>query len=166
LNTIDHPKLEVSEDIPFQRMWWSIQRIGWAIMGLILIASLGGTFGDGPLSKVRLSSSSGQVEFSFNRVVRRSSPEQIAIQVRRVQDSPIILRIPREFLEHAKLEEMSPPPFLTEADGDGRSYHFRQSADGDGIWLLLDLEYQRAGTSSGLFGVGKEEILVSQFVLP
>ena len=42
--------LQIEEDLPLQERTWRFQRVGWAIMGLLLLSALAGLFANGPLS--------------------------------------------------------------------------------------------------------------------
>jgi hypothetical protein len=43
--------LEINQDLGAQQKTWTIQRIGWGGMALIVLAALGGAFGSGPLAR-------------------------------------------------------------------------------------------------------------------
>lgn len=46
-------RLELEEDPPAQRRTWVLQRIGWAVMGLILLGGLSGLLGKSPALVLR-----------------------------------------------------------------------------------------------------------------
>jgi hypothetical protein len=167
LTAILHPKLEVSEDLPFQRRWWRIQRVGWVAMLLVIISAVAGAFGDGPLSTVYHSSASGRIEVIFDRIVRRSSPQEITFQVRIADgEGPVILRAPRAFFQHSQLDHVYPQPLRSETDAGYWAFHFAPASGSSALWIRLELQTTEAGRQSGIFTVDQEELVISQFVLP
>lgn len=167
MTEILHPKVEVSEDLPFQRRWWRIQRVGWVVMLLAIVSAVAGAFGDGPISAAYRTSSSGRVEVVFDRIARRNSPREITFQVRPLEaKGPIVLRIPRGFLEHSQLNHIHPQPVQTETDAGYWAYHFAPSTDASALWIRLEIQTREAGRQSGIFLIDQDELAISQFVLP
>lgn len=39
--------LEISQDLEFQKRSWTIQRVGWVVIALLILAGLLGVFGKG-----------------------------------------------------------------------------------------------------------------------
>ena len=167
MTSLRHPKLELNEDIPFQRKWWKIQRVCWGVVALTLLAAFTGALGDGPLSRTSLTSATGRVMVQFDRIVRRSSPDRVTILARKVAaDGPVRLKIPRTFVEHADLQNVHPHPLRAEANGDSWLYYFSPHSGDDNLWIRFDLEYSKAGSNSGVFAMNDEEFVISQWVLP
>src|SRR5262245_27034078 len=64
----------VQEDMAFQRRMWIVQRIGWALLGIISLAALCGPFGYGILSKRTATGAEMSIEYErFERATRRAS---------------------------------------------------------------------------------------------
>ncbi|HEU4345558.1 MAG TPA: hypothetical protein VFU31_28750, partial [Candidatus Binatia bacterium] len=42
--------LEIEEDLRFQERAWVVQRVGWGVMLLVIVATAAGMFGEGALS--------------------------------------------------------------------------------------------------------------------
>ncbi|HWH28620.1 MAG TPA: hypothetical protein VNU26_06590 [Mycobacteriales bacterium] len=59
--------LQVAQHDVFQRREWTAQRIGWATMGLVVVAALAGLLGPGPLSGRTATSVDGLVEVRYQR---------------------------------------------------------------------------------------------------
>ena len=53
----------VQEDMAFQRRMWIVQRIGWALLGVISLAALCGLFGNGVLSKRTATGAEMSIEY-------------------------------------------------------------------------------------------------------
>lgn len=60
----------ISEQPSFQvREWW-IDRVGWVVMGLIVVAGLVGVWGGGLVGGARVSADDGGMSVSYDRFVR------------------------------------------------------------------------------------------------
>lgn len=66
--------LDIAQDLEHQRREWVIERIGWAIMALILLAALAGLLGSGPLSNARIDHPGSHLSAEYNRFERYQSP--------------------------------------------------------------------------------------------
>src|SRR4029079_4084426 len=64
----DYP---IREDMAFQRTSWIVERAGWIVLTLLLIAALAGAFGHGWLSKQTIEDENPRGEFDrFQRVIK------------------------------------------------------------------------------------------------
>ena len=59
--------LEISQDLTFQRRSWIVQRVGWVMLALLILAALGGLFGPGPLSRARAGPHDGPLWVEYQR---------------------------------------------------------------------------------------------------
>jgi hypothetical protein len=61
----------ISEDMGFQRTSWIVERGGWIVLTLLLLAALLGLFGHGPVSKVSVHDPALQVDYDrFQRITK------------------------------------------------------------------------------------------------
>lgn len=60
---------------------WRWQRVGWILLGGLVVAGLAGLLGDGPLSSTSSSSIDGAVQASFDRFLHRSAPTVVALRI-------------------------------------------------------------------------------------
>ena len=61
----------ISEDMPFQRISWIVERGGWIVLTLLLLAGLLGLFGHGPVSKASVHDPTLQVDYErFQRITK------------------------------------------------------------------------------------------------
>src|SRR5262249_50526641 len=61
----------LTKPLSFQRREWRVQRLGWALMALIILAGLLGLFGNGPLAQRTLSN--GVLQLDFEWLARRDA---------------------------------------------------------------------------------------------
>lgn len=116
-------------DQDFLRRQWVVQRIGWAIMALVILAALLGLFGTSPLAtKVERVEQSGVVvevehprftryQFMDRLHVRVTAPGQAAEEVR-VAFAPA-------FVARTSIESAAPQPDGTVFDAQGVAYEYR-----------------------------------------
>lgn len=61
---------DIEQNDHFQRAEWRLQRAGWTLMALLVLGTLAGIFGRGPLSRAVASASDGSLEIEYERVQR------------------------------------------------------------------------------------------------
>lgn len=72
--------LEINQDLAFERRQWPVQRVGWGVGALIIVAALLGVFGSGPLS----AATAGDEEtllVHFQRFVRHKGQGELVVKV-------------------------------------------------------------------------------------
>jgi hypothetical protein len=106
-------RLEIDEDIAFQRREWRWQRVGrWILTGFVLLAALG-LFGNGPLSHATVGNSSDAIRIEFERFVRVGATDRMTLQVRLVAGpdaAPIEVRLTRAYFDGVRIHAITPPP--------------------------------------------------------
>ena len=68
-------RLQINEDIEFQKKEWNWARLGWVLMLIIALAGLLGLFGQGPLSKSTARAGGIEVEYERCAQFLRDSTE-------------------------------------------------------------------------------------------
>jgi hypothetical protein len=138
--------LQIEEDLEFQRRSWIVQRVGWGLMGLLVIASAAGLFGSGPVSSAETRSAGGEVAVEYERFLRYDAPARLRIAVREAApEGTIAVRLNREYLDAIKLEHVVPRPERVEIHGDSVVFLFRQANPGQPLLATFDYEAQRIG---------------------
>ncbi len=149
------------------RSAWRVERIGWTVMALILVATLLGAFGDGPLSRARAGSAALSVE--YDRLVRSSSPTQYRFRVSPAQaeQGRLRLRLDQSLVDRMELESIVPQPEHQTAGPDYAEFVFRL-APGERP-VTIDMRYRPAtfGRQRGSISVaGRDAVAIDQFVYP
>lgn len=160
-------KPQVSEDISFEKMEWIVERTGWTVIILLLIASIAGLTGPGPVSKAEYRGN--YLTIDYNRYERRQSPGKIKISYNQplYQTAGLTLRIGREFVDNVEIKRIDPEPERTSLMGAAYVYEFsaHNSPAGSGISILYEAE--SAGDMKFNISVpGKEQVQLSQFIFP
>src|SRR5215204_3554855 len=74
-------KLELDQDLAFQHRQWRFERIGWAVMGLVIIASLAGLFGHSPFARAQVQTADHKLTVEYDRFARYESDAEIKVLV-------------------------------------------------------------------------------------
>lgn len=107
----------VQEDMAFQRRMWIVQRIGWALLGVISLAALCGLFGNGVLSKRTATGAEMSIEYErFERATRRAS---FGFRLAASANTERRLHLNRAFQEGFEISSVQPPPLQSSVDADG-----------------------------------------------
>ena len=151
--------LQIDTDIDYQRRAWKVQRIGWLIIGTLVIAALLGTFGTGPLSSVATDGT--RLRLDYERFPRLGQSTRLRVSL---QSAPELrLDFSRSYLEAFRIEQVTPEPRAVDATQDWLSYAF--SGEGP-ITVTLDLVPEKFGGVRGATRGYGETVLFRQFVYP
>lgn len=161
--------LQIEEDLSFQRRAWAVQRVGWGIMALVLLAALLGLLGSGPLSKAT-ADVPGVMRIEYQRFAQYQTPSRLTVHLERgaVAGASVSLGIDRQFLDRAGLESVVPPARRVHHAEDRLIYEFDVAAPGRPLTLVLYLEPQQAGVVTGRVTVenGSPAAVFRQVVYP
>lgn len=155
--------LEIAHDLPFQRGEWLAQRIGWGVMGVVLLAALLGVFGSGPLSDAE--AAEGGLRVEYERVVRFETPHVMAFTVPAAEGTAELL-IGREFLEISAVSSVSPEPESWEWTAEGALLTFAASGASE-VEVSFEYKPRRIGPATLRMRAGTGETVdVHLLVLP
>lgn len=161
--------LEISEDLQFEHRSWVVQRIGWGIFSLILLAALLGLLGGaGPLSDTTAGEGS-PFEVQYERFTRHNNPTEITLrlQPRVVPGQEARLWVNAQYLEAIQIERIDPEPQAIEMSGELVTYIFSLSDSGAGGRVVLHILPQAIGRHDIRLGVeGGPEHQFSQIIYP
>jgi hypothetical protein len=162
-------KLELEEDLPFQRAEWLVQRIGWFIWGLIVAAALVGLVGPGPLSTTQAPAPDGSLIVEYDRFLHHHNPTRLAVMPQ-LGDSgaePFRVHVSRSLLDQIEVMRIEPEPQGREFDPDGVIYTFPRRPNTDQARILFHVQYKNYGRSKGFLRLaGHEPATLHQFVYP
>src|SRR5688572_10160657 len=98
--------MDMRDEIELHEKGWIIQRIGWVLLMLMLIAASLGLFGNGILSNKYLATNTASV--SYERFGRFDSPMKIKINAG--AQGRLELKIPQTYLRKMELDKIVPQP--------------------------------------------------------
>lgn len=161
------PELQISEDMAFQRRTWLVERVGWIVLGAVLIAALLGFFGGGgPAASTETASEDGSLSMHYERFLRLDTPTQLRV-VARPPGRTLRLWLDREYFESFEVTRVVPPPARVESATDRYVYEFPLAAPGEAATIRFHVEPLEAWRVSGRLGVeGGADLGFDQFVYP
>ncbi len=161
--------LEIGQDLDFQRKEWRLQRIGWVVMALLILASLLGLTGSGLLARATVGDAGSPLQLTYSRVDRLEAPTTLDLQLagEAVTGEQVALRVDRSYLEGVEVEQVVPEPAEVRSEGDGLIYVFGVDEPGQPVTITFDLRHTSFGPKSGQVALDDGPVLdFSQFVLP
>src|SRR5688500_6611777 len=114
---------DISQDLPFHRQLWRVQRIGWVVGHIVIALALGGPFGGGPLSGGRAGDPSLTVE--YDRFIRRDSPTEIRIDAQPSAADEVRIAFTRDYIHALRIDSIVPYPQRTETIAEDVVFVFR-----------------------------------------
>ena len=144
----EHPKhdLELTEDLRFEGHEWTVQRIAWFIMAVLILLGILGFFGAGPISSRSVTSSDGTVKLEYKRFERFQAPSTLRVVLRPSDPPAARLWISRQFLNTVKVESIVPSPEQAEVRDGGTAYTFRVPRN-EALSIEFHLQTQDIGSS-------------------
>lgn len=158
----EHPdhKLPLDEDIRLTEMSWPVQRIGWALLLLFMLAAVAGLFGNGIFSEVK--QHSGEYQIEYERFGRYEMPQQVTIRAKAV-DGRVRLVVKQKFTEDYDIDLITPLPKTEHFEDDTIVLEFEANSM---VTLVFMLEAQRPGTIKAPITVNGHPFTINQFVYP
>ncbi len=118
--------LQLHEDLAHERREWKLQRVGWALMALALLAAVLGLFGHGPLSETASASADGALTVRHQRFERYQAPSEYDIGAlpALAAGGVLVLRVEPALLARIEIERFEPAPQQVRADGEALLFAF------------------------------------------
>jgi hypothetical protein len=161
--------LEVEEDLPFQQAEWRIERIGWVVMALVILAGLLGLLGSGPLSSAQAGGSDAGIEVQYDRFMRVEAARQL--EIRLLPGSPAggeaRVMLDGDYVQRLHIERIQPEPNDTEVRSGGITYTFRVGDLNEPGVVVLSVKPMQMGLLRGRIGLDQREpVSLSHVVYP
>jgi hypothetical protein len=159
--------LDMDVDETFSRREWKIQRIGWGIWLLTIIAALAGLTGSGPLSHAQARSNTDDLIVDYDRFARKGHQTQLTLHARENHPStPIRLILSRSLLDQFRILRIEPEPISSETTDDGIAYSFANVGSAD-TKIVFRIEYDAIGPQRGHIGRSHDDLItIRQFIYP
>ncbi|HEY8610465.1 MAG TPA: hypothetical protein VIL69_04140 [Roseomonas sp.] len=168
---MSNPALEeasrlVGEDIGFQRRVWRAQRIGWAVLAVLVLLGLLGAFGGGPLARASARSEDGGINVEWERIERIGRDSVLRIRTTTPRSGPLVLRLEDGLAENVEIASADPQP-AGESRGPGRVWlRFEPPPEGGAAEIVLKLRSSRPGIVNGRLVLDGSALPLRLFVLP
>lgn len=125
----DKPGLEIQQDLEFQKKEWRAARITWVVLLTIMVATLLGVFGKGPLSKAEASDSAGAFRVEYQRFGRFGASMRLLVFAPPGPDSSVRFALDGALLRSFQVKTITPRPSMELLLGDGVEYRFDGAPD-------------------------------------
>ncbi len=158
----DYP---IQEDMRFQEKLWKLERAGWVALSLIVVITLLGVFGAGPLSQTHAQSPDGDLDIRYQRFERNGAASQLQVKAKAGNDGQVWLAIDGALLERFTVESIHPQPLVAEAFGNGMRLQFQPDAQG---WATayFSLRPDGVGPAKSVARLNGQSVTLSQFIYP
>ena len=162
-------ELEIAHDPALERQTVDLQLIGWAIMGLVVLAALLGLFGNGPLSSATVGSSGSPLRVEYDRFLRHQAPQRLRLHVEPgvSESDEVRVWVSSSFLDNVQIERIEPRPERVEAGSDGQTFTFLVAGRGETPTIEIRFVPERVGRLAIRMRIpGRRGVAFTQFVYP
>jgi hypothetical protein len=161
--------LQLKQDMAHQRREWRVQRIGWAVMALLLLAALAGLLGPGPLSRTVVNGADSRLRVEYDRFAHTQAPGELLIELPAdiAKAGTVRLRLNREFVESVEIMGVVPEPASSTIDGNGLVYELATRASARPVTVAVQYEYRVFGSTPVRVAIeGGPAVSFDQWVYP
>lgn len=161
--------LEIDQDLDYQERWWIIQRIGWLVMGLVILAGLLGFLGTGLFSNASSGEQDDPLWLEYERFGRFQSQTKLRLHLgtNAVRAGKVRVWLNREYLENVQLQQVTPEPESVEAQSDRFVYTFQTPKQDQPTTVTFYLQPDQIGSLPGLAGLETQQpIRFNQLIYP
>jgi hypothetical protein len=156
--------LQIEQDLAYQKRAWFVQRIGWAVMMVVVVATAAGLFGDGVLSNASVGNDEFRIE--YKRFPHYLSAAPLTIRAQNNSNDDLQIRISSAFLEAMKLDSVVPQPESVQAGPGWLNYTFKTAAPGQ-ILVRFNITPEQTGWVTGTVTCeNRQSLSFWQFVYP
>ncbi len=162
-------EIEINEDLDFEKRFWIIQRVGWAVLILIILLALLGFFGDGVLSNAKAGQENAGVWLDYPQFARYKNQFRIAVHVETaaINENEIPIRLNRSYLDRARVDGISPAPDNERSSYEWITYLFTRQQEDSSLTVYFYVTPFRAGVLPGMLqSPDGRPVNFSQFVFP
>ena len=158
-------RLELDQDLRFQRREWRVQRVGWLLWAAFLASGLAGLVGPGPFSTQQTATSDGRLTVEFNRFVHRHHATQLKLNMQPggEADESLRLHIAQPLLERIQISQIVPEPTAQEVSADGIWYEFAGKPGAENVQAIFHIEHDKIGSGTGLLKLADGQPLSAGF---
>jgi hypothetical protein len=161
--------LEINQDLHVQQTTWTLQRIGWGGMVLIVLAALSGVFGSGPLATTEATDDQQTVKLLYDRFGRYESESvvQLVLNAETTKTHRVTVEIDRTYWTSHAVEHITPEPLISSIGMDGFLYTFETDAPSTPTVIVFRLRPKYLGALDGRIRVNDAGPLqFHQFMFP
>lgn len=158
--------LQIHDNHRFQRTEWRVERVGWALLTLFLLAGLVGLLGTGPVSWGSVTSENRVIRLEYQRVTHLESDDSLtfALSPSAVEDGTATVHLTGEWLSSVDVTGIAPEPAEQVALPDGVALQFAVAEAPTTV--AVTYRAQNFGSLSGSLAADGDRLSFTQLVLP
>ncbi len=158
--------LEINQDLAVQARMWKIQRVGWAVIGVIVLSGLSGLFAHGPLSYTTGGDRHGALWVEYERFGRNQASSELRIHVRPASD-PVRIWIGPDYTAKVDILRIVPEPAISRVDGAGFTFEVAAMGKDEPGTITVNLQFHAVGRMAvEVRSPGSPAIPIRQFIYP
>lgn len=163
-------KSHAGHAIAYQRKDWTAQRIGWAVMGLLVVLALAGLLGGGgPLADAEVDAADSSLRVRYLRLDHHRGEGELSVEIAAefLSAGEARLWVDRSYIEGLGLESIVPEPDQVELEPERVVYVFAVGEGSGPVTVRFSYRhegYWRDRAELGL--VNATPVEFSQFVFP
>ncbi|MNQ33108.1 hypothetical protein D3C85_465300 [compost metagenome] len=156
----------VRENMSIQQVHWRIERVGFYVLLLLILATMLGLFSKGPLSHARDQTVSGSLALDYQRYLRNGAISGMVLMLRGPAGKDLDVQISGDLLESVTIEGMVPTPAASAThEGSGLALRLRPDAEGRAR-VHLALRADGLGLYRSTVSANGESLSLRQFIYP
>lgn len=159
--------LEIQQDERFQRRESRVERVGWGVLAVFVLAGGVGALGPGPLSWRADSGPEGVVTAEYDRVGHIEADDSLTLRLapEAVVDGAVTVRFTGDWLEHVEIQGTSPQPAEETAVPGGLELEI-PAAEGSAVALHIAFRAESVGRLQGTVEAAGDSVTFDQLILP
>jgi hypothetical protein len=162
-------ELQIDADLAYQRRTWRMQRIGWFVFVLLVVAGLTGIFGSGPLSRTVAGGPTEGLSIDYERFARLHAPTTFIIRVDRrlARGDEIVVALSGDAVRGLELPATTPPVEGAGVAPGAILLRFKADRQPGELTIVLHAKPRRIGRLSSQLGVpGGPAHTIRQWIYP
>lgn len=160
---------DINQDLDFSRREWRVERVGWVIIALLVLAGLLGLLGRGPLTEKVAHDANRLASVEYYSIDHAAAASELRVHLEPdvTTADTVRLALNAAYLERIEIESIEPEPSAQELAGDGIVFVFDVAEPGQPVDLSLQYHFIGYGRATGRIAIeGGPQLSFSQFVLP
>ena len=143
--------LQIDEDRDFQRREWRYQRIGIALLFLLVLAAILGLTGmGGVLARGEAGDAGGALHVDYDRFVRRGSFSKVNLHLRTTPGA-VRFWVGAPYFDRVQIDSIAPEPEIVSVE-TGRHVFVIRAGSPD-VVVTLDVKHEEAGMLEAEIGL-------------
>lgn len=160
--------LELDQDLTFEQRQWVVQRGVWIVLVALLVSTVLGVFGSGPLSSAAVTSADGMLRVEYERFVRREVIHELSltVTVEEPGNGQVEVWVDVNSLDAMVVDTISPEPSEERGEGDRQIFVF-EMGEANQLSIRFDVAREDIGWSRVHVGiVGGDDVSFTQISYP